>query len=255
MIDCASYRRAMLADPHDADPELREHVAGCADCARFTAGLTRFEQKFARALRIDAPPARPVALPTGSAPNSPSDAPRAGGQGYRALHKRFPGVNRTWLAMAATVLIVLSAVTGLWLAAPGRSLAADVVAHMAEEPQAWARSDVPVPAAALDQVLRAAHVRLRPGAGLVSYANSCEFRGHKVPHLVVQTDVGSVTVMVLPHESVDRTVPFDEEGYRGVIVPVPGHGSLAVLARGQSADMDAVRRVAASVLDSVEWTG
>ena len=235
MIDCASYRRTMLADPHDADPQLREHVAGCADCARFTERLTRFEEKFARALRID--------------------VPSAAGPGYRAPHKRFLGVNRAWLAMAATVLIVLSAVAGLWIAAPGRSLAADVVAHMAEEPQAWARSDVPVPAAALDQVLRAAHVRLRPGAGLVSYANSCEFRGHKVPHLVVQTDMGPVTVMVLPHESVDRTVPFDEEGYRGVIVPVPGHGSLAVLARGRSADMDAVRRVAASVQESVEWTG
>ena len=39
------------------------------------------------------------------------------------------------------------------------------------------------------------------GAGLVSYANSCVFRGHHVPHLVVQTEAGPVTVMVLVHES------------------------------------------------------
>lgn len=225
MIDCAGYRRAMLADPRNADPQLRTHAEGCADCARFTRELAQFEDRFARALRIDAP------------------------------HKRSPRVNRAWLAMAATVLIVLSAVAGLWLAAPKRSLAADVVAHMAEEPQAWARSEVPVPPAALDQVLREAHMRLRPGAGLVSYANSCQFRGHKVPHLVVQTGKGPVTVMVLVHESADRTVPFDEHGYRGLIVPVPGHGSLAVLAQGQGADEEAVARVAASVQDAIEWTG
>ena len=31
---------------------------------------------------------------------------------------------------------------------------------------------------------------------------------------------------------VPKSVHFDEQGYRGVIVPVPGHGSLAVLTRG-----------------------
>lgn len=253
MIDCAHYRRAMLANPHDADPQLRAHVEGCPDCARYTQQLMRFEKQFERALRVSVPAAHPTAA-TLSAGASAAE-PRTGAPPLRASRTRFPGVNRAWLAMAATVLIVVSAVAGLWLAAPGRSLAADVVAHMAGEPQAWARTDVPVPAAALDQVLRDSRMRLRPSAGIVSYAHSCEFRGHKVPHLVVQTDMGPVTVMVLVHESVRRTVPFDEEGYRGVIVPVPGHGSLAVLARGQSVDMHAVRRVAASVQNAVEWTG
>ena len=81
---------------------------------------------------------------------------------------------------------------------------------------------------------------LNPDAGTVSYARSCRFRGRMVPHLVVQTEMGPVTVMVLVHESVAKPVPFDEQGYRGVIVPVPGHGSLAVLARGQDADLNAV---------------
>ena len=38
-----------------------------------------------------------------------------------------------------------------------------------------------------------------------------------VPHLVVQTEMGPVTVMVLVHESVAKPVPFEEQGYRGVI--------------------------------------
>ena len=121
------------------------------------------------------------------------------------------------------------------------SLAADVVAHMAEEPEAWARTDVPVAAPDLARVLQNTHLRLKPDAGMVSYAASCLFRGHQVPHLVVQTSMGPVTVMVLVHESVSKAVPFDEEGYRGVILPVPGHGSLAVLVHDQQGDLSAVQ--------------
>jgi hypothetical protein len=129
-----------------------------------------------------------------------------------------------------------------------------VVAHMAEEPDAWVNI-TPVPSEDLVPVLAAAHIALKPDAGMVSYAQSCLFRGHRVPHLVVRTDMGPVTVMVLAHESIATAQPFDEEGYRGVIVPVPGHGSLAVLARGRDADLAALEAVAARVRNAIVWTG
>ena len=97
------------------------------------------------------------------------------------------------------------------------------------------------------------NMRLRAGAGLVSYANSCAFRGHQVPHLVVQTNAGAVTVMVLTHESVHRAVHFDEQGYRGMIIPVPGNGSLAVLEQGTRGDAEMLKKVAAGVLAAIEW--
>jgi hypothetical protein len=126
---------------------------------------------------------------------------------------------------------------------------------MREEPQAWRRTDVPVQSSKLQDVLRDSHVRLAAGAGMVSYANSCEFRGHQVPHLVIQTEAGPVTVMVLVHEPVSKPVQFDEQGYRGVIVPVAGHGSLAVLTRGPATDIKTVEEIAHRVLDSIVWTG
>ncbi|MDE1921959.1 MAG: hypothetical protein KGI55_00920, partial [Gammaproteobacteria bacterium] len=57
MIDCADYRRAMLADPADAGSELRAHRDGCADCARFTVDLVKFEARLARAARLRVEPA------------------------------------------------------------------------------------------------------------------------------------------------------------------------------------------------------
>jgi hypothetical protein len=232
MIDCMQYRRSVLADPRGSSPALEEHLASCPDCRAYTQRLLGFEERLGRALRID-----PARAPARSA---------------RGMVRRIPA---RWLAMAASVLVALIAAGSLWLAAPQATLAAAVVAHMAGEPDAWARTDVPVPPDELAPVLAGAHMALKPDAGMVSYAHSCLFRGHYVPHLVVQTDMGPVTVMVLVHESVAKSQPFDEEGYRGVIVPLPGHGSMAVLARDRDGDLRAVKEIAARVRGAIVWTG
>ena len=257
MMDCANYRRSMLVDPRDRDPALSEHRATCHDCNLFTQRLLRFESRLERALGVPVPtqadsPTTARAELGASAPESGLVIPFRRKSLRAAAHSAT--YRKGWLAMAASVLLALVVAGGLWLSAPGPSLAADVVTHMAGEPQAWQRTDVPVPMPALRDVLRNSNLSLGAGAGVVSYAASCEFRGHRVPHLVVQTDSGPVTVMVLVHERVPKTVQFDEQGYRGVIVPVAGHGSLAVLTRGASTDISTVQHIASRVLESIDWT-
>jgi len=232
MMDCTAYRRSMMADPADPNVELREHRDGCHECTEFTGKLLSFEARLHRAARVTLP----------AVPLRPKAAPRA--MGYR----------KGMLAMAASVLLAVVVAGVLWVAAPGASLAADVVTHMGGEPDSWLQTDVSVDNSELQGVLRDSHVRLAAGAGLVSYAASCAFRGHHVPHLVIQTESGPITVMVLVHESVQKPVRFDEQGYRGVIVPVAGHGSLAVLTHGPATDIKTVELIAAQVLDSITWT-
>jgi hypothetical protein len=239
MMDCGQYRRSILADPSSIDAAMRLHVDSCPDCIRYSEQLRRFEGRLERALRV--PAETPSQVVSFWQPWLRTAAPRRS--------------RRRWLAAAASVVLAAVIAGSLWVAAPGRSLAADVVDHMAEEPDAWARTDLPVPQSKLDRVLSEAHVRLKAEAGTVSYANSCQFRGHDVPHLVLQTRDGPVTVMVLAHESVTRSVRFDEQGYRGVIVPVPDHGSLAVLERGRRLDFKAVEGFAERVRSAIDWTG
>jgi Protein of unknown function (DUF3379) len=239
MIDCAQFRRSMLADPHDQDQQLAQHRASCQDCNLFAERLLRFESRLERALRVDVP--------------AHADSDRV--VPLRTKSRSAAAYRKGWLAMAASVLLAVVVAGVLWVAAPGTSLAADVVTHMAGEPGAWRQTDVPVSGVELQNVLRNSHLRLAAGASVVSYASSCEFRGHHVPHLVIQTESGPVTVMVLVHERVSKEVQFDEGGYRGVIVPVAGHGSIAVLTRGPAADLKTVEGIAARVLDSIQWTG
>ncbi len=243
MMDCRQFRRSILTDPSDQDPALRAHRESCAECAAYARSLLSFEERLGRALRVT--------------------VPAAGGRldpGRRVVPLRRAGsppwVRRGgWMAMAASVLFAAVVAGGLWIAVPSETLARDVVEHMAEEPQAWARTDVAVPLPKLADAMQDAHVRLAPGAPLVSYANRCGFRHHNVPHLVVQTEHGPVTVMVLTHEHVWRRTRFDEEGYRGVIVPMPGHGSLAVLSKGGTMAPQDIDAVAARVRAALVWTG
>jgi hypothetical protein len=243
MMDCARYRRLMMVDPHDPDPQLREHRQSCHDCNLYTERLLHFESRLDHALRVTLP---------GQAASAMHVDPRA--PPHAKSPRRLPPYRKGWLAMAASVLLAVVVGT-LWLSVPRPSLAADVVTHMAGEPDAWRRTDIPVPSPALQDVLRDSHLSLAAGAGVVSYASSCAFRGHRVPHLVIQTESGPVTVMVLVHERQTKPVQFDEQGYRGVIVPVAGHGSLAVLTRGPDTDPKTIEHIAARVLDSIVWSG
>jgi hypothetical protein len=221
MMDHDAYRRALLSDPRSEDAALRQHRATCEQCAAYAERLLDFESRLERALQLEMR-APPVAFRTGR------------------------------LALAAAVLLTLLVSGAVWLAVPRTSLAAAVVAHMAGEPDAWnTRAAVPDPA--LESVLKNANMHLNAAAGVVSYASSCEFRGHVVPHLVVQSAEGPVTVMVLVHERSSKQVQFDEHGYRGVIVPVAGHGSIALLMRGPDARIDDLEGIAARVRDAIVW--
>jgi hypothetical protein len=235
MMDHARYRSAIMADPHDSDPELGVHHEHCPECRAFTEQLLRFEARLERALLVNIS-TKATVLPFTRKADTAAQVPRR------------------WMGMAASVLLGLVIAGGVWFSLPQRSLAAEVVAHMAGEPDAWRRTDVPVPIPELNSVLQKSNLRLKPGAGMVSYASSCTFRGHTVPHLVVQTQSGPVTVMVLVHEPVRKSTQFEEQGYRGTIVPVPGHGSIAVLTRNLTLGSVDVERIAARVDDSIVWT-
>ena len=237
-MECTDYRRAMLSDPQRPSEEMRMHVATCGDCTAYTERLLRFESRLDRALRVgteNAPQAGPLRA--------------SAGRGRRTWRMR-----RRALAVAASVLVAIGVVGSLWVSSVGVSLASDVVSHMAGEPQAWMRTDRQVPPPTLAAIMSRSHLRLKPDAGLVSYASSCLFRGRQVPHLVVQTQAGPVTVMVLVHESVMRPVRFDESGYRGVIIPVKDHGSLAVLQQKQNVDVAMVNQVAAHIRGALDYT-
>lgn len=147
--------------------------------------------------------------------------------------------------MAASVAI--ASVLVIWALRPTDTLARDLVAHVEIESNSWSSQEAASPAD-VSAILAKAGVALDMNSDKVMYAHSCLFRGHHVPHLVVKTPRGPVTVIVLPDEKVTQKTNFHEDGMTGVITPAP-HGSIAVLALG-NASVDAA---AEEVQRSVRW--
>lgn len=152
-----------------------------------------------------------------------------------------------WAVAASLIVVLVGALA--WLLNPRDTFAAQVIEHVNGEAFSLVRTSQATDPAELADILSRSGIQLKPDAMLVSYAASCQFRGHKVPHLVVQTDRGPVTVLVLADETIGgKSNRIDEDGFEGVVVPAP-RGSLVVL--GQDGD---VASVAATVLNALDYT-
>jgi hypothetical protein len=227
-MDCLQFRRDAGADPQRLGDEARAHAETCPRCAAHLGELRGLDARILAALEVPVPVA----------------AAATGGKITAIV-----GLDRRrWLALAASIVAGVLVGTLLWVGGPQDSLAQDLVEHLGHEPEALVVTDRPEDTARLDEVLERGDIRLRPEIGTVSYANTCLFRGRRVPHLVVQTGGGPVTVMVLRHERPARSVRFDEGGHSGQIVPV-GPGSIAVIG-GAEADL---AQVTSTVMEAVVW--
>jgi hypothetical protein len=199
------------------------HAEQHPECARYREEMQAMDRLIYRALAVDVQPAAAPELPQSNA--------------------------RIW-RMAASVLItaIVVAFTSIWLLTPRDTFAAEVIAHIEEEPDSLLITSDSVSAERLEKVLGEAGVRLKPGVAHVSYATPCTFRGRLSPHLVVQTEQGPVTVLVLPSEQTRPREQINEEGFQGVVLPAP-RGVIVVLGIGAPVD-----DVAQTVLGALEYT-
>ena len=228
-MECLEFRRAAGADPGHLSAEAAAHRHACPKCAEYLRQTMVLDERILAALRVPMPERGAAAV---APPNVVA----------------FPRIERRrWMALAASIAGGVMIGSLLWVSAPRVSLAEDVVKHMAHEPGVMVMSSAPEDASKVERVMERAGIRFRSDAGMVSYAQSCRFRGENVPHLVVQTDAGPVTVMVLRNEKVTAPVKFAEQGYVGTILPA-GPGSVAVIGP-TGADLSQVaERVAAAVV-------
>jgi hypothetical protein len=224
IVNCLEFRRALGADPNHASPESLAHRAECPTCEKYAQEMLRLNGLIKLALEVPVPTAQPLQLSARTQPR--------------------------WYAMAASVLVALSVAMGaFWFVGfPRESLASDVVKHMAHEPQAMTPTQARISTELLGGALQAKGLQLSQPMDDVSYLQSCFIRGHFVPHLVVQTPHGPVTVLLLTEEKVADTERFDEQQYHGVLMPL-GKGAMAVIALDNSIVMPVAEKIRATVVE------
>jgi hypothetical protein len=234
-MNCLEFRRHVGAEPAAPLPAAMAHREECPACAKYQDEMLSLDRLLGRAMRLDLAPA------------STQPGAAAAPDRWSALRQ---GVapSRRWLAMAASLVAGVLVATTLWLSYPGPTLAAEVIGHVVSDPNALEASQ-PLSAESISEVLEPSHVRLRPGMGTVTFAMRCVFEGQVVPHLVVQTVAGPVTVLLLGHRRVEAPTRIEADGYSAVVLPAP-RGSIAIVGRNV-AGIDAI---AQQVFDSVDWS-
>ena len=180
--DCRHARLHIGARPQDLPPEVTAHLATCADCRRFR------DETLALDGRV-----------------------RSRARGAAATVSRARPAGAARFALAASVVLALLVAGGFWFLNPQPALAGEVAEHVVHEAGSWDMRE-PLSADAVGAVLRQAGVEFDSTMPVV-YAMACPFRGRRVPHLVVQTSDGPMTVMLLPHEKVAARTEFSEHGY------------------------------------------
>jgi hypothetical protein len=218
---CAHARVAIGGEPHALPPEVTAHLTTCAACRQFHAETIALDGRLRAALEL------PLSKFRKAAP-APAPAPA----------RRF--------ALAASVALAMFVGASFWLFRPGAALADEVVDHVRHESGSWSAHDA-LSATELADVLRQAGVTFDASMPVV-YAMACPFHGRLVPHLVVQTAKGPMTVMLLAHEKVDERQEFSEGGFAGLLLPA-GEGSVAVLMQDGKIPEAAVTQV----LSGVHW--
>jgi hypothetical protein len=214
--ECRHVRVAIGGDPHQLSSATSAHLATCASCRQFHAETVTLDGRVRAALelplanfRLRAPPAR-----------------------------RF--------ALAASLLLAAIVAGGIWLASPQPALAGAVIEHVSHESASWGAHET-LSAAELAIVLQKAGVKFDTSMPVV-YAMACPFRGRRVPHLVVQTANGPMTVMLLAHVRLAAREEFSESGYHGILLPA-GKGSVALLMR----DSEVPEAIASQIVNGVRW--
>ncbi|HEV7609573.1 MAG TPA: DUF3379 family protein [Steroidobacteraceae bacterium] len=214
---CRHARVAIGGDPHDLSPEVKAHLAGCAGCSRFLLETLALDGRVRSALELPVNRFR-------SATTAPV--------------RRF--------ALAASVMLAMLIGGGFWLLSPQPALAGEVLDHVRHEGGSWGAHEV-LSGAELAEVLQQAGVKFDTSMPVV-YAMACPFHGHLVPHLVVQTANGPMTVMLLAHEKVAARQEFSADGFEGVLLPA-GSGSVAVLMQNGKVP----EAIAADLVSGVRW--
>lgn len=232
-MDYSEFRRLLGTDPTSEDADFLEARTASPEFEQAAREAEAFERKLNDALLIAPPPhliddLRAIAVPGRS--RGPS--------------------RRRWapFALAASVLMAVGTLSVVWNLNRGTETVEQyLVAHYAMDGEELEARAVKQPAVDIEGILSEVNYETRPEfAELIAFIKFCPTPDGKGVHMVVNTEGGPVTVMLMPSISVDDRSSDLANGMRARIVPL-GRGSIAVMSMNPAA----VDELASSARESI----
>lgn len=233
MHSCLDARRRLLAAPRNRTQVQQAHIAACRSCARFAAELAALDRKLIKATRLSLPEglAERVLLARGGV--NPARA-------YRAI------TAAAALFISISAFTLLPGVTGpdepaLAAYTVGRTHPAIAAISMVLDEEPGRLENAPAVDAALpaerlhDAGLALKKDRKKPV--MARYLGRCRLSGQDCEHLLLLTNEGYVSVILLADEHPARPVLVADRRMAALLSPAPS-GAYIVVAKSP----EAVRR-------------
>ncbi len=207
---CLDFRREKLADPKRLSAAARTHAHECSACREFARGID------SHATQVDTALAVPV-------PEGLVD---------RVLLRVHYGRGRPWTlwALAASVVFSLGLGVKQWQPRQTPDAARVAIEHVLHEPQAFTDARLADP----DQfrfVLANFGGEMQASLGTVRYMKLCPVAQGTAWHIVLDTEVGEVTLLLIPDAKATGEVYRGTlGGYSAQILP-GGQGYVAIITR------------------------
>ncbi|MCL6417478.1 DUF3379 domain-containing protein [Aestuariirhabdus sp. Z084] len=244
-MNCMEFRRISLEDPQHMGDEADQHLEQCTACHTYYRGLLQQERLLEKAFAIEVPDDLAARVTLRQRLEEQGDS------AVTMLPTRdnvvAPVKWRKWATGFALAASIVAVTLGINLRTQGNpaQIAQMLVDHVEHEAYTLQLQDA-VTQGRLAYTLNNVDIETLAHLGGVTFAGNCLIEGQLAAHLVVQTESGPVTILMMPNSELR---PFDYSSADATRVQTVAleRGSLALIGP-EAVDLDRVReRVISSV--------
>ncbi|MFV2061047.1 MAG: DUF3379 family protein, partial [Gammaproteobacteria bacterium] len=211
-INCIDVCRQLRSDSNSNNPAIINHLDGCDACRAYAENQNKLTHSLQQAIDIDVPEGLASRILLQQSINE----------------KKHSGSRRNRLyATAASVLLSVGLVSGYLVLNKPVSLETVALNHVKDELRHLNdRNDVQL--VKVNELLKPYNMKLNKSLGDINYAGSCTIKNSKGVHIIVQTETGPVTILLMPGEYVKNRKRVDDTVFSGAVVPIE-NGSFAII--------------------------
>lgn len=231
-MDDLEFRRRAYAEPNCQDKDFLIKKNQSSENTQLVDHIQSLDQQIEQAINIDPPQGLAERILLNQALDS---------------HSQKKHHLRVALSMAASVLLVFGLVFSFLQPGPGIKLEQQVLSHVYDELDHLIEKqnkDIHH----INQMLSSHGAELKQDIGQVNYLGTCNIANQEGVHIVLSGVKGSVTVMMLPHITIDTEHSISDDRFQGTILPT-ARGSMAILGeKGEPLD-----QVEKKIINNLSW--
>ena len=224
-MNCLEFRRRCITEPSCKDEDYIEHKTECKSCNALSAEMDQFENSLKQAVNI----------------NPPEDlATHILLKQSLSLEKTYRRAQYALYAMAASILIVLGLTIGnvttqKQTLEQAVTLEKAVIAYISNELESTQNQSIKYDD--IRQLFNTAGLQLNGDFGQINFAEPCYVRDEQSLHISMTGEKGPVTILVMPKDSIDKSITVKNAYFHGIIIPCP-KGSMAIIGKpGEELDV------------------